>query len=296
MLGDVDTMRVATINDLSGFGKCSLMADIGVLSAMGIEVCPVPTAVLSAQTGFPEHHLLDTSSLIDKCKEDWLKMGARFDSIITGYIPQERDADDIISFVKAFKVDGTSLLVDPVMGDGGRFYSNYSDGMLGKIKFLATTADIITPNLTELCILAGFDAGKAKELEAIADQDQMIQEVIGIAEKVRTSKAQNIVVTGIHKGDHELCNLVVSGDGNEVVECKTNGKSYSGTGDLFAATLLGYILKGKNTIDAVKLTTEFISSAIEATGDKDRNYGVDFEKVLGYLSGGDYYEQNLQRH
>ncbi len=287
MLGETDIMRVAAINDLSGFGKCSLMADIGVLSAMGIEVCPVPTAVLSAQTGFPDFHLLDTSTLIDRCKEDWLKMGVRFDSIITGYIPQERDADDIISFVKAFKKDGTSLLVDPVMGDGGRFYSNYSDEMLRKIELLAATAEIITPNLTELCILAGFEAGKAKELEAIEDQDQMIRKIVAIAENVRTSKAQNIVVTGIHKGDHELCNLVVSGDGNEVVECKTNGKSYSGTGDLFAATLLGYILKGKNAYDAVKLTTEFISSAIEATGDKDRNYGVDFEKVLGYLSGGD---------
>lgn len=43
--------KVAVLNDLAGFGRCSLTAAISVLSAMGVQPCPLPTAVLSAQTG-----------------------------------------------------------------------------------------------------------------------------------------------------------------------------------------------------------------------------------------------------
>ena len=270
-------MRVAAINDLSGFGKCSLVADIGVMSAMGIEVCPVPTAVLSAQTGFPSYYLQNLDGFVGQCRDSWLQMNAEFDGIITGYMPHEKVVDEVISFTETFRKKDVILLVDPVMGDGGQCYSNYSEGMLSKIKALTREADIITPNMTELCLLAGKEPDKEYSMDEI-------QEIIN---DIRANKHQSIVVTGIHIDKRELCNLVVCPEGTGIIHCKTNGLSYSGTGDLFAASLLGNILNGKRVIESVSITTDFISRAISVTASKDRNFGIDFEKALANRSGGE---------
>ena len=263
-------MRVAAVNDLSGFGKCSLLADISVLSSMGIEVCPVPTAVLTAQTGFSSYYMHDTGDMVQHSKEEWSKMGVTFDGVLTGYMPSEEMAGSVLDFANTFNRDGAVLLVDPVMGDGGKCYSNYSDAMLAKIKELAATADIITPNLTEACLLAGVGAA------AEADPDRIVE----IARKARAHAEQTVVVTGIPGEGDELYNLVIYGDKYEYICGKTNGRSYSGTGDLFAALLLGNILNGLEIVDAVKAASSFICEAIAATTYDDRNYGVDFEKVL----------------
>ena len=276
-------MRVAAINDLSGFGKCSLMADISVMTSMGIEVCPVPTAVLTAQTGFPSYYMHDTSDMVSHCRQEWKNAGDSFEGILTGYMPQCRVADDVQDFANAFKSDNTVLLVDPVMGDGGRCYSNYSAEMLEKIKKLVSMADIITPNLTELCLLAGEDPERV--LEAAAGNDG-IERIIEIAKRVRSHDLQSIVVTGIAVNEEEIGNLVVHPNGADVITSPQNGRSYSGTGDLFAAALLSNVLIGKDIVEAVKATADFIYRAVMGTDAKDRNYGVDYEKVLYEGIGG----------
>ena len=278
-------MRVAAVNDLSGFGKCSLLADISVLSSMGIEVCPVPTAVLTAQTGFASYYMHDTGDMVQHSKEEWSKMGVIFDGVLTGYMPSEQMAGSVLDFANTFKREGAVLLVDPVMGDGGKCYSNYSDAMLAKIKELAATdgkvragemaegasdtsaSDVASDEIAEIALKgAGSDA----------DRDRIVE----IARKARAHAEQTVVVTGIPGEGDELYNLVVYGDKYEYVCGKTNGRSYSGTGDLFAALLLGNILNGLEIVDAVKAASSFISDAIAATTSDDRNYGVDFEKVL----------------
>ncbi|MBR4670999.1 MAG: bifunctional hydroxymethylpyrimidine kinase/phosphomethylpyrimidine kinase [Butyrivibrio sp.] len=272
-----ENMRVAAVNDLSSFGKCSLIADISVLTSMGIEVCPVPTAVLTAQTGFPSYYMHDTGDMVGHCKEEWNKMGVTFDGVLTGYMPSEQVADSVLDFVISFAGKDNVLVVDPVMGDGGRCYSNFSEKFFTKIKKLAAIADMITPNLTELLLLAGEDPKRA-ELGIMNEKDA--EEIIEIANKVRSAEGQSIVVTGIPGNEGELCNLVVYPGGTQVIKCKSNGKSYSGTGDLFAAFLLGNILNGKDIVTAVSKATELIGEAIGKTASTDRNYGVDFEKIL----------------
>lgn len=270
-------MRVAAINDLSGFGKCSLMADISVMTSMGIEVCPVPTAVLTAQTGFSSYYMHDTTDMVARSCEEWKKMGETFDGILTGYMPSEKVTDDVQEFTDAFKSDKTMLLVDPVMGDGGMCYTNYSEGMLLKIKKLVSQADIITPNLTELCLLASEDPKAVIKEVAEKEDPEMI---IKIADKVRAGSQQSIVVTGISINMDEICNVIVHEGGSDLVTGKHNGRSYSGTGDLFAAALIGCVLKGKDIVEAVRITADFINRSVQATGASDRNYGVDYEKIL----------------
>lgn len=276
MLKGAGNLRVAAINDLSGFGKCSLVADISILSSMGIEVCPVPTAVLTAQTGFPSYYMHETEDMIGQSRKEWTQMGVHFDGILTGYMPDENVVSSVLDFTKSFAAKDTVLLVDPVMGDGGKPYPNYSEGMLEGIKGLVSKADIITPNLTELYLLAGEAPEKACETN-VADN---MEEIFGLARSVMTGENQNVVVTGISSGQNELINLVVSSKEEHVLGCRYNGRSYSGTGDLFAALLIGNILNGKRIEEAAFRSADFISRAISVTTEKDRNYGVNFEEVL----------------
>ncbi|RKM54110.1 pyridoxamine kinase [Butyrivibrio sp. X503] len=273
-------MRVAAINDLSGFGKCSLIADIAVLSAMGIEVCPVPTAVLTAQTGFPSFYMHDTGDMVEHSKTEWSKMGEAFDGVITGYIPNEQMVDSVMDFADSFNRKDTVLLVDPVMGDAGKCFPNFSEGLISKIKELSKKANVITPNLTELYLLAGEDPKKA-DISFTEEKD--IAKIADIAFKVRANDGQDVVVTGIPGKENEVCNLVYSNGEAKVIRCKTNKRSYSGTGDLFAAVLMGNILNGKDTVAATTAAADFIGEAIDATTESDRNYGVSFEKVLNKL-------------
>lgn len=269
-------MKVAAINDMSGFGKCSLMADISVLSSMGIEVCPVPTAIFTAQTGFPSYHMRDMTDDIPFFISEWKKMEENFDGILTGYMLNEREADHVIEFVKSFYKEDNVLLVDPVMGDGGRGYSNFSKAFLEKIKVLAAMADILTPNLTELCFLAG---GEVREIIEEKDEERLISKAIEMADRIEKKDHAAVVVTGLVM-QGEVGNLVIKNGNAELLKSKSNEKSYSGTGDLFAASLFGNILKGKTIVQSVSLSAEFIRKAIAVTGSRSRNYGVDYELVL----------------
>ena len=151
------TKKIAVINDLSGFGRCSLTAAISVISAMGIQACPLPTAILTAQTGYPHYYLDDYTDKMDIYRQEWQKMGQHFDGIYTGFVASEAQIDQIFHFIDTFYTSDTFLLVDPVMGDDGIKYDMFTPELLRKMKLLVNEADIITPNLTELCLLTDAD-------------------------------------------------------------------------------------------------------------------------------------------
>ena len=113
------TKKIAVINDLSGFGRCSLTAAISVIAAMGVQPCPLPTAVLSAQTGYPSYYCDDYTEKMEYFRSEWKKMGQTFDGIYTGFVASEQQIDQIFHFVETFDTPDTFLLVDPVMGDDG---------------------------------------------------------------------------------------------------------------------------------------------------------------------------------
>ena len=123
-------MKVAAINDLSGFGKCSLTADMTVLAAMGIECCPLPTAVLSAQTGYPSFYSKDLTGIIPEYLREWKKQNEIFDGVITGFMMSSLQASNSLEFIRAFKSENSKILVDPVMGDDGITYKNFSKELL----------------------------------------------------------------------------------------------------------------------------------------------------------------------
>ena len=275
---------VAAINDICGFGKSSLVADISVLGAMGIQVCPLPTGIYTAQTVYPQHKNKSNTDMIDAFTENWAEMGASFDGIITGFLLDPVQARKVQHFVKTFHKSGTLLLVDPVMGDEGVTYANYSGELHEIIAQLAEEADILTPNLGELFLLAG-ETIERSELE---QDEEMVAHAARLAKTLLNKPGKIVAVTGIRLQDAEgelLGNLLVTQEQTELYAIRPCGGYFSGTGDLFAAALLGGILKGKKPFDALTLAADFLKEAARSATERgaDPRGGSDFEQHLHML-------------
>lgn len=279
--------KVAVINDLSGLGKCSLTAAIPILSVMGVQACPLPTAILSNQTGYESYYYDDYTDHIDAYTEEWKKRKLTVDGIYTGFLGSELQVDKILKFIDAFGGSDTFLLVDPVMGDSGRTYDVYTETFGKQMKKLVKRADVITPNLTELCILTDTDYNALTARKASPDYLNTIAEAgkslldIGIG---------TIIVTGIiYKSPSDTTekyyNLVIDNENVTSISSDIHGGSYSGTGDLLASVVCAGMVRGNTATDSVRRAISFLETAlIETVKIKiPRNDGISFEPYLNLL-------------
>lgn len=273
--------KAAIINDLSGFGKCSLVASIAVLSVMGVQPCPMPTAVLTNQTGYKNHHCIDLTGELDRFTEMWSLNNESFDGIYSGYIADKKQVEIIKNFISRFKTDSTMVLVDPVMGDNGQMYSAYNADTCREVLRLARSADILTPNLTELCILCDADY---KSLIAHKDEPSFFEEITELAQGYIEKSQNQLAVTGIQR-DGKVYNGVITKDKVHFSGVEQFGGSFSGTGDIFASVLCASSLRGIPLETAVENAGKFIAKAVEDTIKEpyDRNDGINFEKYLYLL-------------
>ncbi len=279
--------RIALINDLSGLGKCSLTAAIPVISCMGIQACPLPTAVLTAQTGFPSYYCDDYTDRMHYFTDEWAKMAMTFDGIYSGFLSTASQTDNVLHFLERFQTENTLYLTDPVLGDDGIPYPIYSDALCQGMKTLTRRANVVTPNLTELCLLANADFSKVTGYSTQKDFLKKIKEV-GHSLLAKAECKQTILVTGIVRYDGEqsyMGNLAISNDETYYHETSFTGKSFSGTGDLFASVISGSLVHGDSIQDAIKKAAAFLQPAIEEASmeEIDRNHGVHFEKYLKLL-------------
>ena len=145
--------KIAVLNDLSGYGRCSLTAAMPVISALKVQCCPVVTAVLSNHAGYPECYMDDYTDRMEAYLEPWRKMGFEMDGIMTGFLGSARQASIVADFIRDFKRENTQVLVDPTMGDHGHLYSVCDEDLIEAMRELMQYADVVTPNLTEACAL-----------------------------------------------------------------------------------------------------------------------------------------------
>ena len=279
--------KIAVINDLSGFGRCSLTAAISAISVMGVQPCPLPTAILSAQTGYPSYYCDDYTDKMEYFREEWEKMGARFDGIYTGFLASEAQVEHIFRFLDTFYKKDTFLLVDPVMGDEGRVYAMFTEGLLRKMKELSVRADIITPNLTELCLLTDYSFETIKNM---SDTKQMMAEIKRMAEEMIRRGPKTVVVTGIRFIDEKdqkkkIGNLVVTEQKSQLSAFPYIGGSFSGTGDLFASVIAGGTARGDDIFQIIHIAGKFIEQAMKDSvmDQVEANDGVNYEKYLKML-------------
>lgn len=263
--------KCAVINDLSGFGKCSLTASIPIISVMGSEVHPLPTAVLSNQTAYDSFKLVDLTDYMQAFINEWKHLNVSFDAILTGFVTNEKQIDIISDFIDDFSSHETVVIVDPVMADNGSLYSGYTQKMCDKIKKICYKADVITPNIAELAFIAEEDFSEDYET------------IISYGKKLINNGIKRIVVTGYKEKD-TISNIVFDGNKVDRAAAKLIGGYYSGTGDVLASIITGGLLKGMDLYSSVSLATEFISKAIDKTNVSNHNDGIDFERFLGELT------------
>ena len=271
--------RCAVINDLSGFGRCSLTVALPILSAMGIQACPLPTAILSNHTGFETYYFEDFTDRIARYAAQWKKLELTFDSIYTGFLGSEAQVSEILAFLEQFHKPETLLFVDPVMADHGALYPTCTPGLRERMKELVRHADIITPNWTEACFLTGTEyPGKIPASD--------YGRVFAVGETLLALGPKTVVITGV-KSEDNVVNFILNAQTGERfflsrphISCE-----YCGTGDVFASTLCGYLTRGMDPREALCKTTDFVTEVI-VFSHKHRIpplEGVAFEPLLKQL-------------
>lgn len=270
--------RVAAINDISGFGRCSLTTCIPVLSVMGVQCCPVPTAVLSMHTGFDEFVISDMTSFMPSYLKSWEKMSIPFDAVFSGFLGSYEQIRITEDFMRTQKKNNPEaiLIVDTVMGDGGSLYATYSDEMCEEIKRLVSIADVVTPNVTEACRLTST---------TYTGDDISCEQAEELCRRILQMGASAAVVTGIKSEGKMSCAV----HDNSSFSCISNDLScgeFSGNGDLFASILIGKMMCGCTLCEACTHAADFVFKAIEYTLSLGSpiSDGIAFEPILHTLA------------
>ncbi len=270
--------KIAVVNDFSGFGRCSIAVALPIISVMKIQCCPLPTSIFSNHTGFESYFFEDYTSKMDAYAAEWKKLDLHFEGICTGFLGSVEQIDFVGKFLELFADDDTMVLIDPVMGDYGKLYPTYTMQMCREMKRLVRFAHILTPNLTEACMLTDTPY---KETWHIAEIEQMAQTLSEMG-------PEKIVITGIPQGSF-VANLCYE-KGKPVMVRRTHrvGTSRSGTGDIFAAILAADAVNGVAFADSVKRASGFIKKCIISSIERDipLTDGVCFEEHLAKLVKG----------
>ena len=273
--------RVACINDLSGYGRCSLTVALPVLSVMGVQACPAPTAVLSMHTGFPDFTFTDLAGQLPDYFKSWSALD--FDWIYSGFLGSVGQVASVREFfrMQREKNPACRILLDPVMGDDGRIYSTYTAALCDAVRELAAEADVITPNVTEACLLTGTPY-KGETLHT--------DEAYALADRLMALGCGAAVITGIVR-DEIICNLTCDKGTREFTAVHRTKRLFSGTGDLFASVLCGALAQGTPLSAATERAARFLSDVAQYTSEQstDPMEGLLFEPLLLRLEE-KYYE------
>lgn len=250
--------KVAAIHDISGYGRSSMTIVIPVLSAMGMYVCPLPTAVLSATTVYPSPYIVDLTEHIQPIAEYWQKLNLKFDAIYSGFLGSHLQCDIVRQIICDFSTEKQLVLVDPVLGDDGKLYDSMDDNMITGMRRLITKAQIITPNLTEACLLLDEEYNPKVSL-------CKIKQYIG---KLSAMGPEIVIITGVPDVAGNITEVFAYDKMKNIfgkISCKYLPANYPGTGDTFASVVCGALLQGKNIQTAIENAVNFVYHCIKET-------------------------------
>ncbi len=267
--------KIAAINDYSGFGRCSIAVELPIISALKVQCCPVPTSILSNHTGFESFFFKDFTDNMQEYINEWKKLDLHFDGICTGFLGSHRQIAIVEGFFESFKTDDNKIIIDPVMGDYGKIYPTYTKETCQEMKKLIKYADIITPNLTEACILTD------EEYNVLCSN----QDLLRIARKLSDMGPEKIVITGIQRGQFIANYCYEKGKEGYMIKTMKVGTQRSGTGDIFAAIIAADAVNGVNFHESVRKASSFIKKCILKSIELDIPVtdGVCFEEILTTL-------------
>ncbi len=265
--------RIAAIHDISCFGKCSLTVALPIISAAGIEVSVIPTAVLSTHTGgFTGYTFRDLTDDMLPIARHWKSLGLEFDAIYTGYLGSFRQLDIVSEIIDMLKTPDTLIVVDPVMADNGRLYASFPETFPEGMKKLCSKADVVVPNITEASLMLEIPYSEGPY--AAEDINRMLRGLSALGPKTA-------VLTGVYFDGSGLGAAFydAASDKTDFALSERVEGYYHGTGDIFASALTAGLLAGLGTAGAVRAAVDFTAGAIRRTWEAgtDVRYGVNFE-------------------
>ncbi len=264
--------RVLTIQDISCVGQCSLTVALPVLSACGVEACPLPSAVLSTHTaGFSGYTFRDLTDDMPDIKNHWVKEGLSFDTIYTGYLGSTKQIDYVAQICESVLKDGGKIIIDPAMADNGKLYPGFDAEFVEAMKGLCSKADYLVPNITEASFLAGIDYKTEYDRAYI---DALISELCALGSK-------NIILTGVSYEAGKTGVVVFENGKYDYYEHVLLPNSCHGTGDIYASAFSGALTRGKTAYESAKIAADYCVLCIKETAKEDNHwYGAKFETSL----------------
>ena len=282
--------RIAAIHDLSGFGRTSLTVAIPVFSVMGIQVCPLPTAVLSSETGgFDDFCFVDLSDPMKDFLEHWKRLGLKFDAVYSGFLGSPGQARTVLDCIESTLAPGGLAVVDPVLGDNGKLDPTQTQEMVESMRWLVSHAGCITPNLTEAALLLNEPMPEAalEQQCKCMDVGQIKEWLVRLAEM---GPGYSVITSVPLEDRRKNGSAVVAYNRNEnrfwKVDCEYIPAFYPGTGDTFTSVLTACLIKGDSLPMAMDRAVQFVNLGIRTTfghGVPPRE-GIMLEKVLGSLA------------
>lgn len=270
--------RIVSIQDISCFGKCSLTVALPIISAMGVEACIIPTAILSTHTGgFTGYTWRDLTDDIPKITDHWKTLGLKFDAVYTGYLGSFEQIGIVTDYFAALG-KGTLKFVDPVMGDNGKLYTGFTPEFAAEMAKLCGKADIVVPNMTEASFMLGMDYPGDNYDE---------QYVKSILVKLTSLGCKVSAITGIILSPEKQGVMAYNSETgefssyfNENIDAK-----FHGTGDIYASAMCGALALGRGLEDSIRIAVDYTVECIKRSlGDTEHTYGVRFEECIPYLT------------
>lgn len=262
--------KILSIQDLSCLGKCSLTVALPVISAMGCACTVLPTAVLSTHTAFPNPHCRSLTEDIYPVAQHWRCVGAAFDAISVGYLADPAQAEQVEKVLDLFD---SAVVLDPVLGDGGKLYSRFTEDHVRAVKSLCRRADYLLPNLTEAALLTGIPYREEADGAYLRELTQGLLEM----------GPRTVVITGFTRRDGRTGFYGAGKDQKTFHDyAQRIGKHFHGTGDLFAAVFTAALARGKTAQEAARLAARFTERVIAATAESSP-FGIAFEPELPWL-------------
>ena len=266
--------KILALHDLAGLGRSSLVPIIAVLSAMGHQCVPLPTAVYSSHHGLPGWQGCGLTDRMRPALGQYTSLGLRFDAVYSGFL----SSGEQIAIVAeaAARLNAGLLIVDPVLGDNGRLYSSMTPALCAEMVSLCRRADVITPNSTEAAVLLGRRPDVSPE-----DDSEALEWVSQLHRRFGAA----VVLTGLALHEGQLSIACCENGNASLLYHPRIGAYYPGTGDLFAAVLPGCMASGETAAEAARRAAGFVRECIAAAVQEggDPLLGVPFEGKLRQL-------------
>lgn len=268
--------KIALVNDITGFGRCSAAVQLPIISQLRVQCCVLPTSILSNHTGFESFSFQDFTPYMEQHIAEWKKLGLRFNGICTGFLGSEKQINIVSNFIDEFNEPETIVMVDPVIGDEGRPYATYTPAMCQGMRELVAKADIISPNLTEACILANRPYS-----EEITPTD-----ALELAHELTELGPKRVIVTGIEQENTVVNCCCEQGGKSFTVAGPRLGGQRSGTGDVFSAIIIADAVNGVPFEESVRKASQFVKDCVQRSIELDlpATDGLCFEEKLHTLS------------